>query len=93
MYAVHTQVIPLPPFPRLQALKREIKVKEVNVLDAARHRFLSNQQTVRETELARMDTEIQRKVSVHVHDCKEVGLGMTQKTECTFSSVEFKYFV
>ena len=47
-------------------MKRELKVKEVNVLDAARHRFLSRQQTVRETELARMDTEIQRKVSVLV---------------------------
>ena len=47
---------------RLQALKREVKVKEIHVLDAARRRFMQHQQVVRETELKRMDGEIQRKV-------------------------------
>ena len=48
----------------MQALKRELKVKEIQVLDAARQRFLSHQQRVREAELHRMDSEIQRKVGV-----------------------------
>ena len=47
---------------RLQALKRELKVKELHVLDAARRRFLGHQQRVRETELKRMDDQVKKKV-------------------------------
>ena len=48
--------------PRLQAMKREIKVKELKVLDAARRRFVQHQQATKEAELKRLDDDIQRKV-------------------------------
>ncbi len=52
----------------LQALKRELKVKELHVLDAARRRFLGHQQLVREAELKKMDQQLKKKV---VHREKE----------------------
>jgi hypothetical protein len=52
----------LPPSLRLQALKRELKVKELHVLDAARRRFLEHQQVTREDELRKMDENIKKKV-------------------------------
>lgn len=47
---------------RLAAMKRELKVKELALLDAARMRFLKHQQNQRKMELNRLDDEIQRKV-------------------------------
>ena len=49
-------------------MKRELKVKELHVLDAARRRFLGHQQQVREAELKRMDQQIKKKV---IHREKE----------------------
>ncbi|KAI5620588.1 TBC1 domain family member 31, partial [Silurus asotus] len=49
---------------RLAAMKRELKVKELTLLDAARMRFLKHQQNQRKMELSRLDDEIQRKVAL-----------------------------
>ncbi|XP_067146300.1 TBC1 domain family member 31 isoform X3 [Apteryx mantelli] len=49
---------------RLAAVKRELKVKELQLLDAARRRFLKYQQDQRQMELKRLDDEIARKASV-----------------------------
>ncbi|XP_074842810.1 TBC1 domain family member 31 isoform X2 [Carettochelys insculpta] len=49
---------------RLVAVKRELKVKELQLLDAARRRFLRYQQDQRQMELKRLDDEIARKVSM-----------------------------
>ncbi|NWX38842.1 TBC31 protein, partial [Steatornis caripensis] len=46
---------------RLAALKRELKVKELQFLDASRRRFLKYQQDQRQVELKRLDDEIARK--------------------------------
>lgn len=43
-------------------MKRELKVKELHLIDAARRRFLKHQQDQRMAELHRLDDEIQRKV-------------------------------
>lgn len=43
-------------------MKRELKVKEMHLQDAARRRFLKFQQDRREMELRRLDDEIERKV-------------------------------
>lgn len=50
-------------FCRLAAVKRELKVKELQLLEAARRRFLKYQQDQREMELNRLDDEIARKVT------------------------------
>ena len=57
---------------RLQALKRELRVKELHVLDAARRRFLAHQQTTRESELKRMDHQIQKKVQQRERETQAV---------------------
>ncbi|XP_075560705.1 TBC1 domain family member 31 isoform X1 [Pelecanus crispus] len=49
---------------RLAAVKRELKVKELQFLDASRRRFLKYQQDQREMELKRLDDEIARKASM-----------------------------
>ncbi|KFO03969.1 TBC1 domain family member 31, partial [Balearica regulorum gibbericeps] len=46
---------------RLAAVKRELKVKELQFLDASRRRFLKYQQDQRQMELKRLDDEIARK--------------------------------
>ncbi|NXN62094.1 TBC31 protein, partial [Rynchops niger] len=46
---------------RLAAVKRELKVKELQILDASRRRFLKYQQDQRQMELKRLDDEIARK--------------------------------
>uniref|UniRef100_A0A2K6EVD7 TBC1 domain family member 31 n=1 Tax=Propithecus coquereli TaxID=379532 RepID=A0A2K6EVD7_PROCO len=51
---------------RLAAVKRELKIKEIHLQDAARRRFLKLQQDQREMELRRLDDEIERKV--HMRD-------------------------
>lgn len=47
---------------RLAAVKRELKVKEMHLQEAARRRLLQLQQEQREMELRRLDDEIERKV-------------------------------
>ncbi|XP_053415623.1 TBC1 domain family member 31 isoform X2 [Nycticebus coucang] len=47
---------------RLAAVKRELKIKEINLQDSARKRFLKLQQDQREMELKRLDDEIGRKI-------------------------------
>ncbi|XP_059501925.1 TBC1 domain family member 31 isoform X2 [Stegostoma tigrinum] len=49
---------------RLAAMKRELKVKELQILDAAHRRFLKHQQDQQKSELRRLDDEIDRKVAV-----------------------------
>lgn len=46
---------------RLQAMKREVHLRELQLLDAVRRRFMHHQQTLKETELQRLDDEIERK--------------------------------
>jgi hypothetical protein len=57
---------------RLQALKREIKVKEIHVLDAARRRFMTHQQTVRESEIKKLDRELEKRVVQREEETKNV---------------------
>ncbi|KAJ8353824.1 hypothetical protein SKAU_G00213910 [Synaphobranchus kaupii] len=47
---------------RLGAMKRELKLKELNLIDAARRRFLKHQHDQKRVELRRLDDEIQRKM-------------------------------
>jgi len=47
---------------RLLAMTREARVKELEVLDAARRKFMAYTQQQKEAELARLDDEIRRKV-------------------------------
>lgn len=54
---------------RLAAMKRELKVKELNLIDSARRRFLKHQQDQRRIQLKRLDDEIQRKVICFVLMC------------------------
>uniref|UniRef100_A0A670Y1M5 TBC1 domain family member 31 n=1 Tax=Pseudonaja textilis TaxID=8673 RepID=A0A670Y1M5_PSETE len=49
---------------RLAAVKRELKMKELQLVDAARRRFLKYQQDQREMEVKRLDDEIARKASM-----------------------------
>ncbi|XP_061229454.1 TBC1 domain family member 31 isoform X3 [Neopsephotus bourkii] len=49
---------------RLAAVKRELKVKELQLLDASRRRFLKYQQDQRQMELNRLNDEIIRKASM-----------------------------
>uniref|UniRef100_A0A8C3JQC5 TBC1 domain family member 31 n=1 Tax=Calidris pygmaea TaxID=425635 RepID=A0A8C3JQC5_9CHAR len=49
---------------RLAAVKRELKVKELQFLDASRRRFLKYQQDQRQMELKRLDDDIARKASM-----------------------------
>lgn len=46
---------------RLNAMNREVKFKELQLLDAARRKFLHFQKSQREAELKRLDDEVQRK--------------------------------
>ncbi|KAJ8394642.1 hypothetical protein AAFF_G00044450 [Aldrovandia affinis] len=49
---------------RLAAVKRELKLKELNLIDAARRRFLKHQHDQKRVELRRLDDEIQRKMNL-----------------------------
>ena len=48
---------------RLVAMTREAKMKELQMLDAARRKFMNFTQQQKEAELARLDDEIRQKVS------------------------------
>ena len=43
-------------------MNREVKMKEMTLLEAGRRKFLSFQKEQREVELKRLDDELQRKV-------------------------------
>lgn len=43
-------------------MRRELRVKELKVLDATRQRFLEHQQNTKEAEVRRLDDEIRKKV-------------------------------
>ena len=43
-------------------MKRELRVKELKMLDEARQRFMHHHQQVKEAELKRLDDEVKRKV-------------------------------
>lgn len=47
-------------------MKRELKVKELQLLDATRRRFLKHQQELRAAQIQKLDQEIGRKVSSSV---------------------------
>ncbi|XP_052643169.1 TBC1 domain family member 31 isoform X2 [Harpia harpyja] len=64
---------------RLAAVKREMKVKELQFLDASRRRFLKYQQDQHQMELKRLDDEIARKVSMR-----------EQETAATVQDVEVR---
>lgn len=49
-------------------MKREIHLRELQLLDAVRRRFMHHQQTLKETELQRLDDEIERKVGLSVYN-------------------------
>ncbi|KAM3873428.1 TBC1 domain family member 31 [Diretmus argenteus] len=49
---------------KLAAMKRELKVKELQLLDAARRRFLKHQQDLRASQIQRLDQEISRKMNL-----------------------------
>lgn len=51
---------------RLATVKRELKIKEIQLQDAAKRRFLKLQQDQREMELRRLDDEIERKVCFYL---------------------------
>ncbi|XP_074997320.1 TBC1 domain family member 31 isoform X2 [Calonectris borealis] len=64
---------------RLAAVKRELKVKELQFLDASRRRFLKYQQDQCQMELKRLDDEIARKASMR-----------EQETAATLQDVELR---
>lgn len=49
---------------KLAAMKRELKVKELQLLDATRRRFLKHQQDLRATQIQRLEQEISRKMDL-----------------------------
>ncbi|TRY94739.1 hypothetical protein DNTS_021624 [Danionella cerebrum] len=49
---------------RLAAMKRELKMKELSVVDSSRRRFLKHQQDQRRMQLKRLEDEIQRKMAL-----------------------------
>ncbi|XP_062912312.1 TBC1 domain family member 31 [Mobula hypostoma] len=49
---------------RLAAVNRELKIKELQVLDAAQKRLLKHQQEQQKSELRRLDDEIDRKIAL-----------------------------
>ncbi|XP_056300983.1 TBC1 domain family member 31 [Pseudoliparis swirei] len=49
---------------KLTAMKRELKVKELQLLDATKRRFLKHQQDLRASQVQRLDQEISRKMDL-----------------------------
>ncbi|KAF3691620.1 TBC1 domain family member 31 WD repeat-containing protein 67 [Channa argus] len=49
---------------KLVAMKRELKVKELQLLDTTRRRFLKHQQDLRASQIKRLDQEISRKMDL-----------------------------
>ncbi|XP_075070125.1 TBC1 domain family member 31 [Mixophyes fleayi] len=57
---------------RLAAVKRELKVKELQFLDAARRRFMKYQQDQRKMEMRRLDDAIERKTCMRERETAAV---------------------
>ncbi|XP_056378692.1 TBC1 domain family member 31 [Hyla sarda] len=57
---------------RLAAVKRELKLKELQLLEAARRRFMKYQQDQRKIELRRLDDEIERKMCIRERETATV---------------------
>ena len=53
-------------------MKRELRVKELKMLDEARQRFMHHHQQVKEAELKRLDDEVKRKVCMLVRSSVSV---------------------
>ncbi|KAM9724011.1 TBC1 domain family member 31 [Menidia menidia] len=49
---------------KLAAMKRELKVKELQLLDATKRRFLKHQQDLRASQIKRLDQDISRKMDL-----------------------------
>ncbi|XP_072316547.1 TBC1 domain family member 31 [Eucyclogobius newberryi] len=49
---------------KLAAMKRELKVKELQLLDASRRRFLKHQQKMKASQIEKLDQEISRKMDL-----------------------------
>ncbi|KAK7887136.1 hypothetical protein WMY93_026757 [Mugilogobius chulae] len=49
---------------KLAAMKRELKVKELQLLDASRRRFLKHQQETKASQIEKLDHEIKRKMNL-----------------------------
>lgn len=83
-------------FSRLQAMKREIHLRELQLLDAVRRRFMHHQQTLKEAELQRLDDEIERKVSTTTgtpaNGHQMLGHGLLTSLQMPASSVYFCLF-
>jgi len=65
---------------RLAAMKRELRIRELQLLDKSRMRFVDHQQTMKQIEISRLEEELRRKVQRHVNleSCYQ------------YSSVQFK---
>ncbi|XP_077865316.1 TBC1 domain family member 31-like [Saccoglossus kowalevskii] len=55
---------------RLNAMKRELRIKEMQLIDAARRKFVHHEKQQRETELKRLDEELARKVMLREQETK-----------------------
>ncbi|XP_038069604.1 TBC1 domain family member 31-like [Patiria miniata] len=55
---------------RLQAMKRELHIQELQLLDGAKRKFMHHQQTQKEAELSRLDDEIARKSLLREQETK-----------------------
>uniref|UniRef100_A0A671LYG0 TBC1 domain family member 31 n=2 Tax=Sinocyclocheilus anshuiensis TaxID=1608454 RepID=A0A671LYG0_9TELE len=64
---------------RLAAMKRELKVKELSLVDSSRRRFLKHQQDQRRIQLKRLDDEIQGKMAL-----------LDQETAATVQGIEVR---
>lgn len=64
---------------RLQAMRREVHTRELQLMDAVRRKYMENQSKVKEVELKRMDDEIQRK-----------AMQREQETQAALDDIEIK---
>ncbi|KAI0219941.1 TBC1 domain family member 31 [Lamellibrachia satsuma] len=55
---------------RLSAMNRELKLKEMQLLDSTRRKFINYQQQQKEAELARLDDELRHKVKLRDSETK-----------------------
>ena len=61
-------------------MNRELKLKELQLMDATRRKFLEYQQQQKEMELARMDDEIRRKVSCYLQTHIDLSPQVSKQT-------------
>jgi len=56
---------------RLQAMKREIALRELKLLDAVRRKFMNHQQKVQTVEIQRLDDELERKILMREQETRQ----------------------